>query len=735
MANAMTFSHRLEELTDGVTVFRDGVGKPMPLISTDFDVEISSGLAIVVVTRKFRNSEDVPIEAVLTMPVGFNAVVTGLSAQIDGRKLRAIAQSKTAARACYEGAIDSGKMAVLHEEVLRGIHILLVGQLAPGKEVSVEIRTVLPLTLAGANPFLRIPVTTGQLYGATPLQPADDLITDRKVKHVASLQVRTDTGVAMLGGAAAIERGQSTEITLNKAIELVVVGGKFGSLLGTSANGHQVRLDLRPTQGGVQPLKLAVLVDCSGSTKSTLGGRSTTVLGAMKRGLAYGLSTLQEDDYVALWQFSDECQRLGTGAGREVLQLLKKLNQPSGGTNLGSAIQKVAATGVRDILVLTDGQTWDKLHPLAVELNVRVSAVLVGKGSLDANIGHFCAMTGGDLYYAPNAKVAPAVRLALKSNRSNLSEKLIVLEAGRPIAMSRTIGGVDVSAIWSNAAEVGTVSDIGQFAAGLSLSMISETEAEALAVIEGLCSHLTSLVLVDEVGEKAEGVPETRKVPLMAEEDSADELFADDGDGGSQLADFLDGGNATLGLDSPNPEIFPTRTPHLSGVRYSKQPLADGSAETSVPPDSEAARQAKAEAIKIRNQQRKRSMRKVHAFLKRFGADEPTQDKPNRYSEKQLSALSEGIDWEGQAERFSEGNFDGLLDEERSFLDVLVVFTSNLSAMPKDMAHARIVLLAYLALHFVTHSTAARAFASQVFPEINTPLSMEIDGCLIRRVD
>lgn len=118
MANAMTFGHRLEELTDGVTVFRDGVGKPMPLISTDFDIEISSGLAVVITTRTFCNREDVPIEAVLTMPVGFNAVVTGLSAQIDGRRLRAVAKSKTVARARYESAIDSGKMAVLHEEVL-----------------------------------------------------------------------------------------------------------------------------------------------------------------------------------------------------------------------------------------------------------------------------------------------------------------------------------------------------------------------------------------------------------------------------------------------------------------------------------------------------------------------------------------------------------------------------------------------------------------------------------------
>ena len=29
MENSMIFGHLLEDLTDGVTVFRDGVGKPM----------------------------------------------------------------------------------------------------------------------------------------------------------------------------------------------------------------------------------------------------------------------------------------------------------------------------------------------------------------------------------------------------------------------------------------------------------------------------------------------------------------------------------------------------------------------------------------------------------------------------------------------------------------------------------------------------------------------------------
>ena len=66
------------------------------------------------------------------MPVGFDTVVTGLSATVADRKLIAIAKTRSTARDDYEDAIDEGKMEILHEEVLKGVHTLSVAQLAPG---------------------------------------------------------------------------------------------------------------------------------------------------------------------------------------------------------------------------------------------------------------------------------------------------------------------------------------------------------------------------------------------------------------------------------------------------------------------------------------------------------------------------------------------------------------------------------------------------------------------------
>ena len=118
----------------------------MPLVATRFDVIIDAGLAIVTTTRTFRNDEPSSIEATLTFPVPVHATLFGLQARIGDRVLTARAKRKEAARADYEAAIDRGKTAVLHEEVLRGVHMLSVGQVPPGVEVAVEFRWAMAAT-------------------------------------------------------------------------------------------------------------------------------------------------------------------------------------------------------------------------------------------------------------------------------------------------------------------------------------------------------------------------------------------------------------------------------------------------------------------------------------------------------------------------------------------------------------------------------------------------------------
>lgn len=63
----------------------------------------------------------------------------------------------------------------------------------------------------------------------------------------------------------------------------------------------------------------------------------------------------------------------------------------------------------RDILLITDGLS----HALDVQrlarAGRRISAVLIGAGSLEANIGHLAALAGGEIFISDDADLAAAL--------------------------------------------------------------------------------------------------------------------------------------------------------------------------------------------------------------------------------------------------------------------------------------------------------------------------------------
>ncbi|MDA8860025.1 VIT domain-containing protein [Paracoccaceae bacterium] len=522
------FGHQIQTLHEGLTIFQEGAGRLIPMQSTEIAIEIKAGVAIIRTQRVFRNEEDVAIEAVLTMPVGFDTVVTGLSATVDDRKLRATAKTQSAARDDYEGAIDEGKMAILHEEVLKGVHSLSVAQLAPGIEVMVELETVTSMGCIAGEPFLRIPTTVGQIYGTSPLMPADDLMTSSQVQFTAQISAVCDQGIATLDDGRIISEGEPVEVMLNNAIELRVANGCFGKVSGVSATGQIVEMELTPAKATDDLLDLAILVDRSGSTGTPIGNRfsfhndpengdklGVSVWSAMQSGLTSSLSRLQSQDQISLWQFDNTCEKLGAAKGPSIVKSVQKLGQPAGGTELAGAVQKLLDFGARDILVLTDGQTWAHTVEELKSKKARISAILVGNNSLDANIGHLCAMTGGQVYYAPGANVTDAIAASLTSLRSGKNILSGELAAQLPLQLAVQRAGVEVAVSWSTTQTDADCDALGRYAAAMALPLLDTDAAQTLAEAHCLCSHMTSLVLVDEVGVITNIPPEMRKIPLM----------------------------------------------------------------------------------------------------------------------------------------------------------------------------------------------------------------------------
>lgn len=497
-------------------------GRPIPLTATRIRVLLAGGLAVVRTERVFRNAESRSIEATLTFPVPVHATLFGLAARIDGRLLRGMAQRRDAARASYESAVDRGRGAVLHEEVLRGVHMLSLAHVPPGAEVTVASDWAMPLA-AGEDGLarLRIPVTVGDLYGCSPLAASDDLLTDPNVLHEAEIELLCATGTAMLAGGPALDAGR-TRLRLDRPIDIAVAGWAPAPLRGRAADGREVTLHIVPAPAGAVALNAVVLVDRSGSMGSYGGPLSKHE--AVVAGLRAAAAVLRPEDRVALWEFDDTANAVRPRRGGGFLGAVEALGPPRGGTDIDAAIAAVLRLGQRDILLVTDGQS----HALDVQALARsgrrFGVVLIGEGSLEARVGHLAALTGGELLVAGD-DAQEAVRLAFAALRRPPPGLEPLAE--RPAELQVALAGMRVTVRLGPPAESLPAADpwdadqllpraVAAVAAALALPRLPEAAAAALAEAEGLCCHLTSLVLLDEAGAVQPGLPAQRKVPLMA---------------------------------------------------------------------------------------------------------------------------------------------------------------------------------------------------------------------------
>lgn len=102
---------------------------------------------------------------------------------------------------------------------------------------------------------------------------------------------------------------------------------------------------------------------------------------------------------------------------------------------------------------------------------------------------------------------------------------------------------------------------IAALAASLQLAQLSQKDAVDLATAEGLVTHLTSLVLVDEAASVQDGIPLRRRVPLAP-------VLASFGFAGSQNI------SACVAPPSPLRRMF-LRTSDNSSLQNGRYPSAD----------------------------------------------------------------------------------------------------------------------------------------------------------------
>jgi hypothetical protein len=506
-------SDPLSRFTDGARI--SGSGQPLPLIGQRISVRVLGGFATVTTERRFRNDEAQSIEATITLPVPVHATLLHLSARIGTRIVTGIAQTRAAARETYEAAIDEGKTAVLHEEMLRGVHMLSVGHIPPGEEIAVTDRWAMPLAADDDVLSLRIPTTVGEVYGRSPLAESDDLVTSNVV-HEVDFEIVIETGTARLLGATLVD-GRA-RLRLDRPIRIEIADAVLRPLHGVAADGRAVTLTVTRAPEGNAALDAELLIDRSGSMNSPVSDApgAPSKFAAVQNSLRAVAGSLRTDDRLGLWEFADRPVRVQPRRGAGFGPAVEALTQPGGGTELGGALAAAAAEAATDVVLVTDGMS----HALEIQALARTgrrfTVVLVGADSLEANVGHLAALSGGQLFPVAEADAGRAVQQALQTLRTPHLPAAVI--DGLPMRVAARIGGMLVEAVWQDMTVL--VEDIesraiGAVAAALALPRLDREQAGALAEAEGIVCHLTSLVLIDELGAAQEGLPGQRKIPLM----------------------------------------------------------------------------------------------------------------------------------------------------------------------------------------------------------------------------
>jgi hypothetical protein len=523
---------------------------PVPLKETSYDIEVNSGLATVRQTRRFRNDEKRPIEAVLTFPVAFDAVVTSLECDVAGRRLKGQAQAKQKARQTYETAIDNGKTAVLHEELLRGLHMVSVANVAPDAEIVVTATYVLPIALSEGHADFRVPLTIGQIFGQLPLQDSDQVKIGGDNGDVR-VSIRTSSGQAYVNGEH--PKDGAVTVKLNDVINVRVDELVIESLSETAADGRHVRLDFETKCSSDQALDIDVMIDTSGS----MGDRPTTRMDGratkfqiVADGLRRSFGKLRQDDTVGVWEFNDFAEFHGRASGASAAALLSGISDRNRGTNLAEAVAKTIASRKQpQILLITDGRAGRMIDVQgALAAGARVTVVLVGEDSLEVNVGYLASQSGGQMFVVAGADADKAIEAAIASMRGAASpvEKI----DGELTAVTRKLPGTAITAAWG--VEGGReAAGVAALAAHLAMSSLDEERAGALAAAEGIVSHLTSIVLVDEEGATLNDLPEQRKVGLPASALAGAVrglAFADDDMAGGAMLGLCGGSPMTKGV-------------------------------------------------------------------------------------------------------------------------------------------------------------------------------------------
>ena len=428
---------------------RGTAGDTVTLQSVHIDGRLD-GLMLVMKTRQaYRNDGPGNLEVVYTFPLPWGATLLALNAEIAGQRLAGTVLEKKQASARYEKAIDDGDTPVMVEQSAQGLYTANLGNLQPGEDAVIEIEHAQLLRFEQGQIRITVPTTVapryGQAHGAGGLAAHESVASSLTAQYPLTLQILL-TGdvaratvscpthaIASTAGADGLLVSLARGAFLDRDLVLLLEGLRGASFATVVPDGDAFAVLAsfcpEPVPAPVAPLRLKVLVDCSGS----MAGDS---IGSARRALHELLQALGPSDRISYSRFGSEVrhaladlQLCNAETIRMVADLVAHTDADLGGTEMNAALLSTFALGTAlpggaaqpdatggerptDVLLITDGEIWgvDELLRNARQSAHRVFAIGVGSAPAESLLRDLAEQTGGACeLVSPNQDIAAVI--------------------------------------------------------------------------------------------------------------------------------------------------------------------------------------------------------------------------------------------------------------------------------------------------------------------------------------
>ena len=553
-------------------------GQAIPLVGMDIKAKIEGLLTSICVEQTYHNTESINIEAVYTFPLPMDAVLTSLQVKIADRVLTAKILEKTQAEARYEEAITDGHTVVMLQKLESGLYSMNVGNLQADEKISVQMQYSFVQRWQGNQLRLMIPTTIAERYGADPFAPHQMPESSIFVEHKYQLQLQICGALAKAKITSPSHRlvtqTQKDSLWINLQDKSALMDKDFvlmiesdvdhnQGVLGRDLTGYCALASFHPQFALDLPAEsknFKILVDCSGS----MGGVS---IEQARLALEKIVSSMTAGDFFNVILFGSSHETLfntmvpATKTNiSHALQKITRIDANLGGTEIGSALQatyllKAESKQADEVLLITDGEVWntDSIIQDAIKSGHRIFTVGVGSAVSESFVRGLAEQTGGACeLVSPNEDMAEKIlrhftrmrtptATSVKVQWPNTPKRQLDLGAvysgdtvnvwawfdkqpegdvnlqlemanGQLIAQS-----LQLHSIASNPDEV--LNPLSRLAAAKRIDSLKEkNEIVQLACDYQLMSQHTNYLMVDEQGDRAEDLPELRKVPHMLAE-------------------------------------------------------------------------------------------------------------------------------------------------------------------------------------------------------------------------